>query len=119
MAKDMDYRDFVNINGKLVYDGDGKLRAKQKAFEKVEPKDYKKWTEEERAALWDIVSIRMSNPRRLSTFVGVNTQFKARGFDGLRPVHLELIKQYIRYGDRELAIKGASLTDMKKKGKKV
>ena len=113
MAKELKYTDFIRVDGKVVCDSDGKIRKAQEIAEKTEYKDYKKWTVKERACLYDIVAQKMKNPSRWISFESVKKNFKGAGYSGIRPVHLQLMKEYVRYGDRDLAIKGASLSQMK------
>jgi len=115
MAANPQYTDWIRIDGKLVHDPDHKIRGEKELLEKTDRKDWKKWTVEERAALYDILASKMKNPRRLITFESVDQQFRMAGFKGLRKVHVELTKQYVKYGDRENAIKGKSLSQIANK----
>ena len=115
MAKEPQYTDWIRIDGELIHDPDHKIRGKREALEKTDRKDWKTWTEEERARLYDILEVKMKNPRRLITFESVDKQFRMHGYTGLRKVHVELTKQYVKYGDRDSAVKGKSLSEVAKK----
>ena len=106
----MDYRDFKRIDGKMVYDPEGKYKSKNKGFEKSEPKN---WTLEEKEALWDAVV-----DSKRGSFKEVNRTFESKGYSGLRPVHLSFVKRYISYDAREEWLANKSLSDIVEKGEK-
>ena len=106
----MDYRDFKRIDGKIVYDPDGKYKSKNEGFEKSEPKN---WTKKEKNALWDAV-VNSKN----GIFEEVNKIFESKGYSGLRPVHLSFVKRYISYDAHEEWLANKSLSDIVEKGEK-
>ena len=46
-------------------------------------------------------------------FKSVNEAFKAKGYSGLRPVHVELVKRYIKLNRVSAWITGKPLVDKK------
>jgi len=98
-----DYTDFHrNDNDELVYNP--KLKHTKKVYEVAQNKS---WNAEEKAFLYDTIN------NGVYDFGRINRAFIAQGFNGLRKVHVDLAKRYIKYGAREAYISGKSLTTAK------
>ena len=106
MSYTLDYTDFVRVEGKIVRDIDGKYKSKVNAFTK--PIVTKNWYTKERK---DLVNIMLS--MKNITFKEVNKVFKTKGYSGLRPVHVELVKRYIKLNRVAAYISGKSLIENK------
>ena len=104
--KTLDYTDFVRVNGKIVRDIDGKYKSKTKSFTK--PVVTKNWYTKERKALVNIML-----KLKTITFNEVNKIFKSKGYSGLRPVHVELVKRYIKLNRVPAYISGKPLVENK------
>jgi hypothetical protein len=102
MKTSLDYRNFVRVDGKLVYDHSGKLKAKTTSFEKT---DVKNWTTEEKTELYDITL-----NSKTGSFSEINRNFIKSGHSNLRPVHVELVKRYIKYNARNEYLNNKPLT---------
>ena len=108
--KQLSYTDFVRVDGKIVLDVHGKYKSTINKFNK--PVVKKNWYTRERKDLVNIV-LGMNT----ITFEGVNEIFKAKGYSGLRPVHIELVKRYIKLNRVDAWISGEQLV-VKNKGNK-
>ena len=102
----LDYTDFVRVENKIVLDVDGKYKSKINTFTK--PVVTKNWYTKERK---DLVNI-MLNTKTI-TFKKVNDVFKNKGYSGLRPVHVELVKRYIKLNRVAAYISGKPLVENK------
>ena len=102
----LDYTDFVRVEGTIVCDTDGKYKSKVNAFNK--PVVNKHWYTKERK---DLVSIMLK--LKTITFNEVNKVFKTKGYSGLRPVHVELVKRYIKLNRVAAYISGKPLVENK------
>jgi|TARA_B110000196_G_scaffold244235_1_gene212875 hypothetical protein len=100
----LDYTDFVRVEGKIVRDIDGKYKSNTNSFTK--PVVNKNWYTKERK---DLVNI-MLNSKNIS-YKTVNESFKAKGYSGLRPVHVELVKRYIKLNRVSAWITGKPLIE--------
>ena len=102
MKSSLDYRNFVRVDGKLVYDYSGKLKAKTTSFEKT---DVKNWNTEEKSELYNITL-----NSKTGSFSEINKSFTKAGYSDLRPVHVELVKRYIKYNARNEYLSNKPLT---------
>ena len=102
--KPLSYTDFVRVEGKIVLDINGKYKSNINTFEK--PVVNKNWYTKERK---DLVNI-MLNMKTI-TFEKVNEVFKTKGYSGLRPVHVELVKRYIKLNRVAAYISGKPLIE--------
>ena len=100
----LDYTDFVRVENKIVLDIDGKYKSNINTFNK--PVVNKNWYTKERK---DLVNI-MLNTKTI-TFKKVNEAFEALGYSGLRPVHVELVKRYIKLNRVPAYISGKALIE--------
>jgi hypothetical protein len=100
----LDYTDFVRVNDKLVRDINGKYKSNVNTFTK--PVATKNWYTKERK---DLVNIMLK--LKTITFNEVNEAFKAKGYSGLRPVHVELVKRYIKLNRVPAYISGKPLVE--------
>ena len=103
MKSSLDYRNFVRVDGELVYDHSGKLRVNTTSFEKT---NIKNWTNEEKVSLYDITL-----NSKTGSFVEINRNFTNAGYFDLRPVHVELVKRYIKYNARNEYLDNKPLTN--------
>tara|TARA_R110000765_G_scaffold238936_1_gene341558 strand:+ start:148 stop:468 length:321 start_codon:yes stop_codon:yes gene_type:complete len=106
MSYTLDYTDFVRVEGTIVRDIDGKYKSKVNAFNK--PVVTKNWYTKERK---DLVNIMLK--LKTITFKEVNKVFKSKGYSGLRPVHVELVKRYIKLNRVAAYISGKQLVENK------
>ena len=106
MSYTLDYTDFVRVEGKIVRDIDGKYKSKVNTFNK--PTANKHWYTKERK---DLVNIMLK--LKTITFKEVNKIFKSKGYSGLRPVHVELVKRYIKLNRVPAYISGKQLVENK------
>ena len=104
--KELSYTDFVRVDGKIILDLTGKYKTKTKTFNK--PVVKKNWYTRERK---DLVNIMLD--MKTINFKSVNEAFKAKGYSGLRPVHVELVKRYIKLNRVSAWITGKPLVDKK------
>ena len=104
--KSLSYTDFVRVNGKIVRDINGKYKSNSNAFNK--PVTNKHWYTKERK---DLVNIMLK--LKTITFNEVNKVFKTKGYSGLRPVHVELVKRYIKLNRVAAYISGKPLIENK------
>ena len=102
--KSLSYTDFVRVNGKIVRDINGKYKSNSNAFNK--PVTNKHWYTKERK---DLVNIMLK--LKTITFNEVNKVFKTKGYSGLRPVHVELVKRYIKLNRVPAYISGKALIE--------
>jgi hypothetical protein len=102
--RQLDYTDFVRVEGKIVRDIDGKYKSKVNSFTK--PVVNKNWYTKERK---DLVNI-MLNSKNIS-YKTVNEAFISKGYSGLRPVHVELVKRYIKLNRVSAWISGKQLIE--------
>ena len=100
----LSYTDFVRVEGKIIRDIDGKYKSNINTFNK--PVVNKHWYTKERK---DLVNI-MLNIKTI-TFKNVNETFKNKGYSGLRPVHVELVKRYIKLNRVDAYISGKPLIE--------
>ena len=100
----LSYTDFVRVEGKIIRDIDGKYKSNINTFNK--PVVNKHWYTKERK---DLVNI-MLNIKTI-TFKNVNEAFKTKGYSGLRPVHVELVKRYIKLNRVDAYISGKPLIE--------
>ena len=104
MKSNLDYRNFVRVEGEIVYDYTGKLKQRTKSFE---PSDIKNWTIEEKSSLYDIT---LSS--KTGSYEEINRAFVKAGHSNLRPVHVAIVKRYIKYDAREEYLTNKSLTSV-------
>jgi hypothetical protein len=102
----LSYTDFVRVEGKIIRDIDGKYKSNINTFNK--PVVKKRWYTKERK---DLVNI-MLNTKTI-TYNKVNEVFKTKGYTGLRPVHVELVKRYIKLNRVAAYISGKPLIENK------
>ena len=100
----LDYTDFVRVNDKLVRDINGKYKSNVNTFTK--PVATKNWYTKERK---DLVNIMLK--LKTISYKTVNEAFKAMGYSGLRPVHVELVKRYIKLNRVAAYISGKPLVE--------
>ena len=104
--KPLSYTDFVRVEGKIILDIHGKYKSNTNTFTK--PVVNKNWYTKERK---DLVNIMLK--LNTITFNEVNKVFKTKGYSGLRPVHVELVKRYIKLNRVAAYISGKSLIENK------
>ena len=100
----LDYTDFVRVENKIVLDIYGKYKSNINTFNK--PVVNKHWYTKERK---DLVNIMLK--LKTITFKKVNDVFKNKGYSGLRPVHVELVKRYIKLNRVAAYISGKPLVE--------
>ena len=104
MKRKISYTDFVRVDGKIILDIHGKYKSNTNTFTK--PVVNKNWYTKERK---DLVNIMLK--LKTITFKKVNEVFKAKGYSGLRPVHVELVKRYIKLNRVAAYISGKPLVE--------
>ena len=94
----LDYRDFHrNVNGDLVHNS----RIRKPITWLYESADNKVWSVEEKAFLYDLITV-----KGVTHFSLVQQAFIAQGYKDLRPVHVDIAKRHVDYNDREGYISG-------------
>ncbi len=107
MRNSIDYTMFVrDENNNLVLDRTGKFKDKNRNFEK--PVVKKTWNIEERDTL-----VKAVMNSKTGSFNEVNKSFTESGFSGLRPVHVSIVKRYIKYGVVDRYLAGKSFIEKK------
>ena len=104
MKRKISYTDFVRVDGKIILDIHGKYKSNTNTFTK--PVVNKNWYTKERK---DLVNIMLK--LKTITFKKVNETFEALGYSGLRPVHVELVKRYIKLNRVAAYISGKPLVE--------
>ena len=100
---DLDYRMwFRDEDGELKLDRERRFMQSQTVYVSSARKQ---WNLEEKSTLWKLVLNGKS-------FADINRKWISKGFTGLRQVHVDLVKRYIKYNAHDAYMENKPLSEV-------
>jgi len=100
---DLDYRMwFRDEDGELKLDRERRFMQSQTVYVSSARKQ---WNLEEKSTLWKLVL-------NSKSFADINRKWISKGFTGLRQVHVDLVKRYIKYDAYDAYMENKPLSEV-------